>query len=185
MLGLHIGALVAAHGAPHAARHPAPPARRLLNCDRATMWVPERDGARLYSLVQAYPPRPDAKPIRITVPLNDRSIVGTCMVNNETINIPDAYEDGRFNPGSDKTTGYRTRSMLSFPIFDQSSKGEQKKVLGCLQCLNKLDNRGIAEGQIFKPEDERLASSFASLVAVALKRAQPEKQGEKVQVTGK
>ena len=75
--------------------------------------------------------------------------------------------------------------MLSLPIVDHSREGEERKVLGCLQCLNKLDNRGIPDGQTFKPEDERPASSFASLVAVALKRAQPETPPDHVQVTGK
>ena len=91
---------------------------RLLNCDRATMWLPEKDGVRLYSLVQAYPPKINAKPMHIGVPLNDKSIVGSCMVNNQMINIQDAYEDDRFNSASDKVTGYHTRSILSFPIFE-------------------------------------------------------------------
>lgn len=144
---------------------------RLLNCDRATMWLPEKDGVRLYSLVQAYPPKINAKPMHIGVPLNDKSIVGSCMVNNQMINIQDAYEDDRFNSASDKVTGYHTRSILSFPIFEAGSD----KAAGCLQCLNKLDNRGIAEGMKFELDDERLATTFASLVLVAIKRAQPEK----------
>ena len=54
-------------------------------------------------------------------------------------------------------------------------KAGSDKAAGCLQCLNKLDNRGIAEGMKFELDDERLATTFASLVLVAIKRAQPEK----------
>ena len=40
-----------------------------------------------------------------------------------------------------------------------------------LQCLNKLDLRGWADGQTFTDHDTELATAFASIVAVALERA--------------
>ena len=34
------------------------------------------------------------------------------------INIPDAYQDARFNQEIDRKTGYRTKSVLVYPIMN-------------------------------------------------------------------
>ena len=40
----------------------------------------------------------------------------------EALNIPDAYQDPRFNPEADKRTGYHTRNILCMPVFDSGGK---------------------------------------------------------------
>jgi GAF domain len=46
--------------------------------------------------------------------------------------IPDAYADPRFNPETDRTSGFRTRNLLNVPVIDRT--GEH---LGIVQVLNK------------------------------------------------
>ena len=37
----------------------------------------------------------------------------------EPLNIPDAYEDERFDPKYDKKLGYRTKTVLCLPILNE------------------------------------------------------------------
>ncbi|HXI11193.1 MAG TPA: SpoIIE family protein phosphatase [Thermoanaerobaculia bacterium] len=75
-------------------------------------------------------------------------------------NIEDAYLDPRFNPESDRRTGYRTRSILSAPVLDSHGN-----LLGVIQSVNKTTAR------TFDSEDELLMLALASHVAVAMERA--------------
>jgi hypothetical protein len=54
------------------------------------------------------------------------SFVGVCVSTKATVNIPDAYNDCRFDPTVDEKTGYRTKSLLCEPII---SNGEVRKFL--------------------------------------------------------
>jgi len=142
----------------------------LLNCDRATMWLLTPDRARLWSMVQSFPPRPNAPLIRLEVPITGTSLAGACAMNDEVINLPDAYDDARFEKRFDKQTGYRTRSMLIVPITSEQS-GD---VLGCLQCLNKQNVDGQEEGVVFNQEDTDLAQAFTAIAAVAIVQSKLE-----------
>jgi sigma-B regulation protein RsbU (phosphoserine phosphatase) len=77
------------------------------------------------------------------------------------LNIPDAYADPRFNPGFDKETKFRTRSILCAPMVARNGR-----LMGVLQALNK------AGGGAFSAEDEELLLAFASHAAIAIDRAQ-------------
>ena len=45
-----------------------------------------------------------------------QGLAGHCAVSGETIKAPDAYGDTRFDPATDRRTGYRTENMLVVPI---------------------------------------------------------------------
>jgi dual 3',5'-cyclic-AMP and -GMP phosphodiesterase 11 len=45
-------------------------------------------------------------------------IVGYVAESGEPVNIPDAYQDDRFNHDIDALTGYRTKTLLCMPIKD-------------------------------------------------------------------
>jgi HD-GYP domain-containing protein (c-di-GMP phosphodiesterase class II) len=97
---------------------------------------------------------------------NHSNVVTHCVLSGETINIADAYnEDGFDFTGTrdfDSKTGYRTRSMLTFPLKDH-----EQEIIGVLQLINARD---IETGDIiaFSPIEQRLAESLASQAAVAL-----------------
>lgn len=88
-------------------------------------------------------------------------IAGSVAKTREIANVEDAYLDPRFSPEFDRSTGYRTRSMLAAPILDEGGA-----LLGVLQSLNK---RTAAR---FDGDDESLMQAMASHVAVALQRGQ-------------
>ncbi|XP_045612684.1 dual 3',5'-cyclic-AMP and -GMP phosphodiesterase 11 isoform X1 [Procambarus clarkii] len=88
-------------------------------------------------------------------------VVGYTAQSGAMVNIPDAYEDPRFNPNIDGKTGYKTRSMLCMPIKD--SAGE---VIGVAQVINKH------QGQIFTTADEKVFESYLQFCGIGLRNAQ-------------
>ena len=97
---------------------------------------------------------------------NHANVVTHCVLTGQTINIADAYhEDGFDFTGTrqfDSKTGYRTRSMLTFPLKDH-----EQETIGVLQLINA---REVATGEVieFSKVDQQLAESLASQAAVAL-----------------
>ncbi len=95
---------------------------------------------------------------------NESMVVTASVLNERTINIPDAYDaDGFDFSGTkrfDETTGYRTRSLLAVPM-----KNHENDIIGVLQLINATE-----DGQVvpFSPSSQRLAESLASQAAVAL-----------------
>ena len=71
--------------------------------------------------------------------------------------MADAYQDPRFNPDMDLTTGFKTRSILCLPVLDQ-----QGEVFAVAQLLNRLDE---AE---FTDADERRLKDFLAPLGVIL-----------------
>ena len=61
----------------------------LLNCDRATMWLASSATERpqLHTMVQPFPPVDGAPLIRLKVPMKEGSIIGSCVVHSQVINI--------------------------------------------------------------------------------------------------
>lgn len=86
-------------------------------------------------------------------------IAGYVAASGETVNIPDAHEDPRFNPEIDRQTGYRTRSVLCAPMRDGSGA-----TVGVLQVMNKKTG-------LFTREDEDLLSAVGAQAVIALENA--------------
>ena len=80
-----------------------------------------------------------------------KGIAGYVAATGDTLNIPDAYFDPRFNPEVDKATGYRTQSILCMPMKNNSGK-----IIGALQFLNKRVGP-------FTKEDESLSGRSPSM----------------------
>jgi putative nucleotidyltransferase with HDIG domain len=125
---------------------------KLLGCDRATVFLVDLDKGEVWSKVAI-----GTGEIRFPV---GRGIAGTVAATGETINIPDAYADPRFNPEPDRASGYRTQSLLTFPM-----RGHDGRVIGVFQAVNK-------HGGPFTADDEDTLSSLASSAAVAVENAQ-------------
>ncbi len=126
---------------------------RMLNADRATLFLNDPKTDELFSRVAM---GDGIGEIRLP---NSAGIAGAVFQSQETINIPHAYADLRFNPGFDKQTGYFTRSILCVPIINK--EGE---CIGCTQALNK-------KGGGFTDEDESRLKAFTQQVAIALENA--------------
>ncbi|GIY74892.1 probable 3',5'-cyclic phosphodiesterase pde-5 [Caerostris darwini] len=88
----------------------------------------------------------------------DRGIAGYVATTGESLNIPDAYNDSRFNRTVDQRTGYNTRNLLCMPIFIRGS------VIGVVQMVNKTSGS-------FTKKDEEDFATFAIYCGLALHHA--------------
>ena len=90
---------------------------------------------------------------------NHSNVVTHCVLSGATVNIADAYnEDGFDFTGTrnfDSNTGYRTQSMLTFPLKDH-----EQEIIGVLQLINAKD---LANGEViaFSEIEQQLAESLA------------------------
>ena len=122
----------------------------LMEADRSTLYLLSEDGGSLISTVVQGDQKVE---IKLTV---GEGIAGWVAQTRETLNIPDAYADQRFQPAYDLRSGYRTRSILTVPML-----GAVGGLVGVLQLINKEDGP-------FEKGDEELASALASQAAIAI-----------------
>uniref|UniRef100_A0A669QIN6 Phosphodiesterase n=1 Tax=Phasianus colchicus TaxID=9054 RepID=A0A669QIN6_PHACC len=79
------------------------------------------------------------------------------VVDDEILNIPDAYAHPLFYRGVDDSTGFRTRNILCFPI-----KNESQEVIGVAELVNKIN------GPWFSKFDEDLATAFSIYCGISI-----------------
>ena len=126
---------------------------RMLNAERSTLFLNDEKTGELYTEIGE---GLGATKIRF---LNHLGIAGTVYSTGETVNIPYAYADLRFNPSFDRQTGFFTRSILCTPLINKTGK-----VIGATQVLNK-------RGGVFSEEDAARLKAFTAQMAVALENA--------------
>jgi len=126
-------------------------ALRMLDCERATLYVLDPGKNELWSRVLT---ESELKEIRL--PLDGRSLAAEVARTGRLLRIDAPYEDPRFDPSVDARTGFRTRSMLVAPI-----DARDHRRLGVLQAVN--DREGI-----FQEDDERFIQALAGAAGVAL-----------------
>lgn len=128
-------------------------ATRMLNAERSTLFLNDEKTNELWSMVGA-----GLDSVEIRLP-NHLGIAGTVFTSAQSINIPYAYADLRFNPAFDKKTGFFTRSILCTPVINK-----QGKCIGVTQVLNK-------KGGPFSDEDEQRLKAFTAQISIGLENA--------------
>ncbi|HEY3532982.1 MAG TPA: SpoIIE family protein phosphatase, partial [Casimicrobiaceae bacterium] len=125
-------------------------AKQVLRAERGSVWLyDEPRGELVLEVATAIAP--------VRVPWQ-AGLVGACAHSRRIINVPDCYADPRFDSSIDKTSGYRTRCMLTLPLVDH-----REMLVGVMQVLNK-------RGGVFDEGDEAVATALAAQCAVALSR---------------
>lgn len=103
-------------------------------------------------------------PLRLDGEDNKSAIVAHTANTGKVINVTDVYDEQPFDFSAarkmDRKTGYRTQSMLTFPLQDHTND-----IIGVIQLINAVDQNAIVA---FSKEIERQILSFASLGAIAL-----------------
>jgi len=153
-------------------------AREFTGADAGSIYLVDREDKNALRFVWAQNDSIEVPFNEFTMPLDNRSIAGTCVFNSESINIPDAYEipeDKTYshNRDWDLSVGYRTKSILCVPM-----KNHENETIGCIQLINRkkdfrrklVDPIADAETEVinFDLENQALLSSFASQAAVAI-----------------
>ena len=136
--------------------------KQLLNTDRATFFLHDNQSNELYAHIvdeNSDVDQKKLKEIRIGV---DTGIIGYTFQTKEILNIPDAYEDARFDKSVDARTGYRTVNLLSVPVYDKRGK-----VIGVVEAINKF-GKSPGTFQSFNELDVNSLVDFASQISIAL-----------------
>lgn len=127
-------------------------ARELLQADRCSIFLHDEDKKELWTLIAD-----GVKEIRIK---DNQGIAGSVFKSGEVLNINDPYNDKRFNPETDRKTGYKTNNLLVVPLFNKKGK-----VMGVFEVINKLS------GNEYSKEDIDLLTHIAVYAASALENA--------------
>lgn len=124
----------------------------LVKADRCSLFMVNESRDRLVTSFQG------GLANAIEIPIN-AGIVGYTATTGNILNIPDAYQDPRFNRAMDLSTGYRTLTLLCVPIFDE--KGD---IRGVTEMINKLDG-------VFTEEDEKMIRIFNVFTGISIENA--------------
>ncbi|MCS6812013.1 MAG: GAF domain-containing protein [Cyanobacteria bacterium] len=105
-------------------------AKKLMNADRSTLWLIDEERDELWTKL---PINGELQERRIP---RNAGFAGKVATTGETILIPfDLYDhpDADTSKAFDKTTGYRTCSILCMPVFNADGK-----LIGVTQLINKI-----------------------------------------------
>ena len=145
-------------------------ATKSIEADRGTLYLVDPFKQELWSKVLQ-----GSNMVEIRLPIG-KGIAGYVAQTGETINIPDAYNDPRFNRDIDKRTGYRTHNMLCMPM-----KNKDAKIIGVFQLLNR-------KAGAFTTEDEQFIDALSAHASVAIENArlaQEMVQNERLSAVGR
>ena len=121
------------------------------DAERCTVYFVDQQRKELWSRIAA------RTAIEIRLPLGV-GIAGQAALTGETINVPDAYADPRFDRNVDLRSGFRTLNMLVVPVWGDTSRN----VIGVLQVLNKRSGPFERRDQMLL---ERIAESVGPVLA--------------------
>lgn len=121
------------------------------DAERCTVYFVDQERKELWSRIAA------RTAIEIRLPLGT-GVAGQAALTGETINVPDAYADPRFDRNVDLRSGYRTLNMLVVPVWEDGSRN----VIGVLEVLNKRSGPFERRDQMLL---ERIAESVGPVLA--------------------
>ena len=143
--------------------------KTLVHSDRASFFFWDKEKHEAWTLAAL-----NTDVIRVP---EDKGLIGASIMNNEIIIVNDPYNDPRFNPEVDKSTGYVTKSILTMPVVNAEGK-----VIGAFQAINKLDVDG--KDIEFTEEDIKRTSLASAFCERSLQSYLLHNEALKDQLTG-
>ncbi len=133
-------------------------ATRLLDCDRASIFIWDREQKQLIAS-----PALGVSGGKLYLP-DSKGIVGNVVQTGATAQVDDAYADPRFDQSVDKANGYRTRNLLCVPLVNGANQR-----IGAFELINR--NRGD-----FNADDQRTLVDLGAQAAIAIENARRHDQ---------
>lgn len=130
---------------------------RMLNVGRCTIYLKDIERNELWSKIAQ---GKGLEHTEIRLPLDGNNIAAIVARTGQTINLQNAYADDRFSMAIDMVTDFRTHTLLTIPL-----KNNTGKVLGVFQVANKAD------GTPFDNKDEGILLLLATLAASSIEIA--------------
>lgn len=146
--------------------------RKLGNADAGTVYLVDDNELR-FAAAQNDTLFPDSAAnkfayVNSRLPINRASIAGFVAETGKILNIPDVYKlpansEYKFNQALDKSSGYRTTSVLAIPLANGTNK-----IIGVLQLINSRGKNGYAP---FTREMIQAISHLCSMATIPLERS--------------
>ena len=132
--------------------------RDMVGCDRASFFMVNPETHELWTA------RADGYRDSFKLPRGS-GIAGSTVENKTPSNVRDAYRDPRFNSSFDRLSGYKTTTILCYPVFeveeDLPEDGGARNVLACVQLVNKHNG-------VFTHGDEDTCKELCKFLARAM-----------------
>ncbi len=126
-----------------------------VDAERCTFYIVDHEKNEIWARVA------QRTATEIRLPLGT-GLAGQSALTGETINVPDAYADARFDRNIDLRTGFRTLNILVVPVW-----GSTAKPVGVIQALNKRNGT-------FERRDQMLLEQIAETVAPVVEKIASE-----------
>ena len=135
-----------------------------LDCERATVFLRDRRTGRLHA-------RQVTGPTPLDIVLEKGvGVAGFVAETGENVLINDVRSDPRFDPSTDRRTGFLTRNMLCVPL-----RKPEGTLMGSLQAIN-------SQHGDFSDADLAYLASFGALAAIAVEREQLAQEAVRAQL---
>jgi putative nucleotidyltransferase with HDIG domain len=131
-------------------------AEEALDAEASAIFEVDADKGDLFFRLARGEKADKVKPLRIAM---GKGVAGWVAQTGQSLIVPEAAADPRFNPSVDAQSGFHTRSILAVPLKNQD------RLLGVVQVLNKRSPRSFDQG------DLEILTLLAQQIAVALANA--------------
>jgi signal transduction histidine kinase len=144
--------------------------RLLTNAEAGTIYLKRQDQARSWlEPVSLQNDKVALSPANFTLPIDRTSIAGFVAANGHWVLIDDAYRipqdrPYRFDDGFDRANGYRTRSIMAFPL-----KNYGGQVIGVVQIINRRSRNGTRVIP-FTPVQAELGVAIGQVISRIIER---------------
>ncbi len=126
----------------------------LMEAERSTLYVADSRGVFVSRVIEG----DEVSEIQLEL---GQGIAGWVARTGKPLNIPDAYQDHRFDPSWDKKSGFVTRCVICHPIQSHP----EKNIIGVVEVLNKRD------GASFDDADMELLGLLAGRLALIIENS--------------
>ena len=127
-------------------------AAEITDSDRSSFFLLDKESNELWTLF--------AKGLDNEIVRTRKGIVAKVAATGKPCIINNPYQHSDFDSSVDKKTGYRTRSIISVPVFDK-----YQQILGVVQAINKKEG-------VFNEDDLHILTGFSSQIQIAVQNAE-------------
>ena len=131
-------------------------ARRVMRAEASSLFLADGKTGKL-ELTIARGSDTRQMPIPVEIP-RGKGIVGWVHEHRKSVLVSDAYQDPRFYPELDHQSGFKTRSVMAVPLFQDDQE------LGALEVLNP------SQKDAFDQLDLEAFEAYGNLVATAIRK---------------
>ncbi len=126
----------------------------LTGADRGTLYLVDKESNELWSKIVT---ESEVREIRLNI---GEGIAGWVAGSGEIVNIANVDNDQRFKRDFDRSSGYKTKNMICFPL-----KNKENNIIGVIQLLNSKNGS-------FSNKDEQFLNALSAHASAALINAE-------------